>query len=200
MNHPYLPSGIVKLIAIDPGSFKCGFCVYDIDFKERKIVRISAETIKVESLKNDTGIPEELITASSLRYYKLRSELVKRFDELTPHYVAYEGPFMNRLQPSAFGPLVAMMTLVRDAVIHYNVGVPFTIFQPQVVKKSVDIAGKKGKEVVIEALRKVSEIMDALVTDLDTLDDNAIDAIAVGYAFFKDQIQKSNDQPSKKKG
>lgn len=200
MSISFLPSHTVRVIAIDPGSFKCGFCICDIDFTNRKILRIEAETIRVESLANDTGYPEELVSAATLRYYKLRNELVRRFDDIKPQYIVYEGPFMNRLQPSAYGPLVAMMTLIQDAVLHYNIAVPFVIFQPQVVKKSVSIAGKKGKEVVIEALRKIPEIMDVLVTDIESLDDNGVDAIAVGYTFFKSNIQKSNDPPIKKKG
>lgn len=187
---PLVPTSVVRLIAIDPGSTKCGISVFHIDLDTRKIIRIEATTIKVESLNNDTGIPEEVLTNAQLRYYKLRNEIIRRLQAVQPHYVAYEGPFMNRLQPSAYGPLVSVMTLVQDAVLSYNFTIPFNVFQPQVVKKAVGIAGKKGKDVVIAALRKVDEVMDVLVTDIDSLDDNGVDSIVVGYTFFKEHIKK----------
>lgn len=187
---PCFPDGIVKVVAIDPGSFRCGFSEIDLDIKNKKIVKIVAETIVVERLNNDTGLFEDMVTPAMLRYYKLRNELLRRFEAIRPQYVAYEGPFMNRLQPSAYGPLVSLQTMIHDAVMHYNLGTPMYTFQPQVVKKSINIAGKKGKEVVVESLRKIREVMDVLETDLDTLDDNGVDSIVVGYTFFKENICK----------
>lgn len=194
------PPDVIRVIAIDPGSYKCGFSVFNIDFKTRKLLSIVSETIMVEKLRNDTGLFEDYISPAMLRYYKLRNELIRRFEEIQPHYVAYEGPFMNKLQPSAYGPLVSLMTLAHDAVIMYNLSTMFRTYQPQVVKKAISISGKKGKEVVIEALLKVKEVMDVLQTDIRTLDDNGVDSIVVGYTFFREDIQKSDDyiKPSKK--
>lgn len=193
------PSEIIRVVAIDPGSIKCGIAYLEIDFEKKKILRIVADNIRVESLPNDTGYPADVLTTPQLRYYKLRNEITRRLILLKPHYVAYEGPFMNTLQPSAYGPLVSVMTLIHDAVLGYNFTVPFHVFQPQLVKKAIAISGKKGKEIVIEALLKVDEVMSVLETDLTTLDDNGIDSIVVGYTFFKEDILKSHiPEPEKK--
>lgn len=186
------PSEVIRLVAIDPGSMKCGISYFEIDFERKKILRIVADNVRVESLANDTGYPEEVLTPGQLRYYKLRNEITRRLIQHKPHYVAYEGPFMNTLQPSAYGPLVSVMTLIHDAVIGYNLTIPFHVFQPQVVKKAIGISGKKGKEIVIEALSKVDEVMSVLETDIESLDDNGVDSIVVGYTFFKEDIRKTH--------
>ena len=179
---------VYTMIAIDPGSNITGVSRFDIDVRNKKILSIRTWRIDVNKLKNDTGLAEEMFSESMIRYYKLRNEFIRILHRENPHYVAYEGPFMNKLQPSAYGPLVSVMTILQDALVQYCPGNPFYITQPQQVKKAVGVAGKKGKGVIKEAIEKIPELMEALKagqTKLDELDDNAIDSIAVGYSALK---------------
>lgn len=161
-----------------------GLAVFDLDLRNKKIVSIKAWTIKTDKLKNDTGLPEELYADKIIRLQKLYLHMLRVLKEEKINHVAYEGPFMNRLQPSAYGPLVSLMTMVHLAVMHTASGMGFSVFQPQEVKKSLGVAGKKGKEVVKEALSKHSELLNAMAFGnclLDDLDEHAIDGIAAGY-------------------
>ena len=179
---------VYTMIAIDPGSNITGVSRFDIDVRNKKILSIRTWRIDVNKLKNDTGLPEEMFSERMIRYYKLRNEFIRILHRENPHYVAYEGPFMNKLQPSAYGPVVSVMTILQDALVQYCPGNPFYITQPQQVKKAVGVAGKKGKGVIKEAIEKIPELMEALKagqTKLDELDDNAIDSIAVGYSALK---------------
>ena len=179
---------VYTMIAIDPGSNITGVSRFDIDVRNKKILSIRTWRIDVNKLKNDSGLPEEMFSERMIRYYKLRNEFIRILHRENPHYVAYEGPFMNKLQPSAYGPLVSVMTILQDALVQYCPGNPFYITQPQQVKKAVGVAGKKGKGVIKEAIEKIPELMEALKagqTKLDELDDNAIDSIAVGYSALK---------------
>lgn len=179
---------VYTMIAIDPGSNITGVSRFDIDVRNKKILSIRTWRIDVNKLKNDTGLPEEMFSERMIRYYKLRNEFIRILHRENPHYVAYEGPFMNKLQPSAYGPLVSVMTILQDALVQYCPGNTFYITQPQQVKKAVGVAGKKGKGVIKEAIEKIPELMEALKagqTKLDELDDNAIDSIAVGYSALK---------------
>lgn len=100
---------------------------------------------------------------------------------------------MNRLQPSAYGPLVAVMTLIQDALISYAPGVPFMVIQPQQGKKGVGVAGIKGKGVMREAVKGIPVLIEALKRGnclLDELDEHAIDSIAVGYTCLQLDIFK----------
>ena len=190
--YPQIPP-LVKLIAIDPGSRHCGISFFTIDFINKKIIRIESKTIHPDTLVNDTGLSQGDVPDYVIRHYKLRNAILRELKEFQPDYIAYEGPFFNSLQPSAFGSLMATMTIIRDCVYEYRIGLPFTVMQPSVVKMAVSVAGKKGKEIVVEALKKIDEIMNVLVTDIDSLDDNGVDSIAVGYAFVLYHIQKSNE-------
>lgn len=179
---------VYTMIAIDPGSNITGVSRFDLDVRNKKILSIRTWRIDVNKLKNDTGLPEEMFSERMIRYYKLRNEFIRILHRENPHYVAYEGPFMNKLQPSAYGPLVSVMTILQDALVQYCPGNPFYITQPQQVKKAVGVAGKKGKGVIKKAIEKIPELMEALKagqTKLDELDDNAIDSIAVGYSALK---------------
>ena len=183
--------GVYKLLAIDPGGHKCGISLFTFNLKEKKILSIDSFTINVEKLKNDTGFPEELLRNKFLAYYKLRNEILRLLQRFKPDIVGYEAPFMNSKQPSAYGPLVSMMTLIYDAVVTYNLGSEFYTIQPQQTKKAVGVAGKKSKEVVTEAVMKIPELMEALTVDIKTLDDNAIDSIAVGWYVLKYYLYKN---------
>lgn len=182
--YPHLPSPVIRLIAIDPGSYHTGVARFDVKPATREILSIRAWSIHVDKLKNDTGLSPELTSEKFLRFYKLRNELLRIFKRENVMYVAYEGPFMNTLQPSAFGPLVALQTLIQDAMITYNQGVPFFVLQPRQGKKAVGVKGKKGKGDIKEAIRRYPELMNGLAAGhclLDELDEHAFDAIAVGF-------------------
>lgn len=183
--------GVYKMLAIDPGGHKCGVSLFTFSLKEKNILSIESFTINVEKLKNDTGFPEELLRNKFLAYYKLRNEILRLLLSFKPDIIGYEAPFMNSKQPSAYGPLVSMMTLIYDAVITYNLGSEFYTIQPQQTKKAVGVAGKKTKVVVVEAVKKVPELMGALSIDIDTLDDNAVDSIAVGWYVLKHYLYKN---------
>lgn len=185
---PHLFSPVIRVIAIDPGSHHTGIARFDVKPAQKEIVSIRAWTVHVDKLKNDTGLLEELCSDKFIRFYKLRNEILRIFVRENPLYVAYEGPFMNRLQPSAYGPLVALQTLIQDALISYNAGTPFFVLQPQQGKKAVGVAGKKGKDVMREAIKNYPELMQGLTQGhclLDELDEHAIDAIAVGFCALK---------------
>lgn len=187
-NVPHLPSNLTKALAIDPGTTKTGLSLFVVDTNKRLILSINSWTINVDHLKNDTGLPEELFSERFMRIYKLRNEMLRIYKRLNIHYVAYEGPFNNPRQPSAYGPLVQLQTMIHDALVTYSPGVPFFTLQPQQGKKAVGVAGKKGKGVIKEAIKTFPELMHGLENGnclLDDLDEHAIDSIAVGYCALK---------------
>lgn len=191
-NKPY----VYKLLSIDPGGHKTGVTLFELDLTNSKILSAKAWTINVDKLFDDTALPVEMIGEKFHRYYKLRNELARTFRHYKPDAIGYEGPFMNKLQPTAYGPLVSMMTLIMDALMHYNPGIPFHVIQPQQTKKAVGVAGKKGKDVIKEAIKKIPEVMEALkVTncELDDLDDNAIDSIGVGLSVMNIHLLPEKD-------
>ncbi len=192
MNHipSYQPKSY-NLLAIDPGTNQMGVSIFAMDMVAFKIQKIRSWTIGVKELKNETGLVEEFHSASFLKLMKIKKVIGDLLVEENIHHVAYEAPFMGMLQPSAYGPLVALMTIVHMSVVEFGQDVRFTIFPPQTVKKSIGVAGKKGKEVVLEAIKNIPAIMIALQEghcQLDDLDNNAVDSVAVGYTAVESEL------------
>lgn len=182
---------IYKVLAIDPGSNFTGVSLFEVSLVQEKILSVKSRSIDVNKLKNDSGLIEELVGERLVRYFKLRNEFARILQEENIHFIAYEGPFMNKMRPNAYGPLVSLMTLIQDVVVNFSQGIPFIILQPQSVKKAIGVSGKKGKGVIKEAIERHPDLMEALKvgnTDLTKLDDNAIDSIAVGYCAIKREI------------
>lgn len=185
-----IPEQAIRVIAIDPGSHQCGVSKLEIDLRDVSIKKIQPWTVQVDRLKDRSKFSSELVEERVLNHYKLRDYFVDLFKDYQPHYVVYEGPFINKLQPSAYGVLMSLLTLVQEAVYRYNEAVMFQVFQPMVVKKSLKVAGKHGKEIVMQAILEHPWLKDVIVGSLDHLDHNAIDSIAVGYTFFQENIRR----------
>ena len=184
-NAPFYSPASFKLLAIDPGTNQMGISIFDLDVKAFKILKIKSWTVYPDRLENHTGMVEELHLNPFLKRMKVCETIGKILVEERIHQVAYEAPFMNRRQPSAYGPLVALMTMVQLSVLRYGQDIEFNIYPPLTVKKAVGVAGKKGKEIITQAIRGIPELMAALKEgncELDDLDNNAVDSIAVGYA------------------
>lgn len=182
--YPHVKNTDLKVLSIDPGTHKTGLAFFEIDPVCKKLLKLTAWTVYATKLKNDTGLVEDFFSDRFLRLYKLRNELIRVFEKESPDIIVYEGPFVHGLKPSAFGPLVALQTLVQDAVINYNSGIPFITIQPQQAKKAIGVAGKKGKDVVRESISNNKELNLALKEnniDFKTLSEDSLDAIAVGY-------------------
>lgn len=190
---PFYQPPVFKLLAIDPGTNQMGMSIFELDMRAFKVLKIQSWTIYPEKMPNHTGLIEDLHTNPFIKRMKIKDMVGEVLAKEGIHHVAYEAPFMNRLQPSAYGPLVALMTVVHMAVIEYGQGVAFTIFPPLTVKKAIGVAGKKGKEVVMEAIRNIPVLMDGLYRgdcQLDDLDNNAVDSVAVGYAAIELELFK----------
>jgi hypothetical protein len=43
-----------------------------------------------------------------------------------------------------------------------------------------------------EAIKKIPEIMDVLVGDIDSMDNNAVDSLAVAYCSLKRELNHGN--------
>ncbi|HEX9137653.1 MAG TPA: hypothetical protein VF905_12020, partial [Nitrospirota bacterium] len=60
---------------------------------------------------------------------------------------------------------------------------------PSSIKKAVGVKGTSDdKHAMTEAIKKIPEIMDVLIGDIDTMDNNAVDAIAVGYCSLNREL------------
>jgi Holliday junction resolvasome RuvABC endonuclease subunit len=184
-----------RLVSIDPGLNNIGVAVFDIELDKDgfKMRRISAQTLKEGNVVDDICYDSEIDEERSYKRARMVSALMKVIRTADPSMVICESPFFDRTKPSSFAVLVEVMMAIQDSVHMYNSRIRFSIFAPQLVKKTLGVAGIKGKEIVREAMEKQTALLNVLVEELASLDEHAIDAMAIGYTFllkyFKEQEQ-----------
>lgn len=180
----------LTLISVDPGLNNVGISVYKILLPPFfKIERIEAFTLSAPRLIDDCGLDDEDYTERTIKRHVIMSHFKKILETYVPDVVASESPFFNPKMPNSFAVLTEVIASLFDQVILYNPRCKFSVIPPKLVKKTFGVAGMKGKDVVKEAVAKVPSVMDALVNDINRLDEHSIDAIAVGYSWL---VQKTN--------
>ena len=186
----YIPESYrsTRMVCFDPGLNTTGVSVYDIDSRTKEVLSIYAYTIYTDRTRDATGLDTEILTERSHKLYKLCGAIQHTLAEYNPSIVGSEAPFYNRLMPMAFVSLSEVVSMLRHTTLQYNYNIPFYLVEPQLVKKGVGVAGKKGKQVVMDAICGVPEIMRALTVPVEGLDEHAIDAIAVGWSMLKFKI------------
>ena len=183
----YIPKEYLttKLVCFDPGLNTTGVSVYEVDSRTKQVLSVFAYTIHTEKLRDFTGLDEEILTERTHKLYKLGLAIQHVLADHNPRIVGCEAPFYNHRTPMAFVSLSEVVSMIRHSVMTYNYNTPFHLVEPQLVKKGVGVAGKKGKDVVMDAMSRIPEVMGVLHTPLEGLDEHAIDAIAVGWSMLK---------------
>lgn len=174
-----------RIIGLDPGTHYTGVSVYEIDTIARRIRSIEAFTINTERLPNRTGLDEEYFGERLIKLIKLRMALTDFVYRIQPQAVACESPFYNRFRPMAYGALLETLSYIHTAVLDVDTRIFFKTIEPLLVKKSVGAGIMKGKIDVKYCIENNQEIMSVMQSDIDLLDEHAVDSIAVGYAFIK---------------
>ena len=172
------------VIGIDPGINNTGVSIFTMDVEQRIILSIDATTLITQKLPNRTGLTEELYGERTIKLYKLKSTLLDIMTGTMPAGLICESPFYNRRMPMAYGALLEVLCVIQSAVIEHNCNTFFTTLEPLVVKKVVGAGAKAGKEDVKRAISEIPQIMGVLRPNIDTLDEHAIDAIAIAYTYL----------------
>lgn len=179
-----------RLVSIDPGLNNIGIADFSIDTQPFAITRIHAETLKEQRVVDDVYYDEELAEERHYKRERMINALMKHIREANPSIVVCESPFFDRTKPSSFAVLVEVLLDIQQAIRRYDDRIRFCVFAPQLVKKTLDVAGIKGKEIVKEAMGKQTHLLNVLVDDFEGLDEHSIDAMAVGYTYITRNYQK----------
>lgn len=183
--------GIVNMVSIDPGSNTCGIALFTLDTFNKKILEVTAFTIEVEKLNDNSGLHLDLATDRFVKIFKLCNMIKKIIESIGAGIIVSEAPFFNRLMPMAYGSLLEIVSSINRTVHESGNELIFTTYAPQQVKMSLSAAGIKGKDIIKEKLKEISEVYTKLTGDYDLLDEHSIDAIAVGYTFLIQRCGKN---------
>lgn len=181
-------NGVVKFIGIDPGTSAPGVCVMSYSVPKKQIVRVAAHCFDLERLSrrsNDSGYQNPRY----LRLQVFRGILKDIFKTERPLKIASEHPYINPRTPGAVIPLAECLFMTEQEVHAYDPHLCLERIDPSSIKNSVGVKGNSGdKHAMTEAIKKISAIMDVLVMDIETMDNNAVDSIAVAYCSLQREL------------
>lgn len=179
-NHPILAS----VCGIDPGTNHLGFAVMEINTRTMAINSIQAMTLVADKLVEDDNLIAIQHTERMAKIYALQQVLTNLYCYYAPFTICCESPYYNHFRPNAYGALVEIIYAVRLSVTNYSPVVSFETYEPSIIKKAVGANAISKKDGVKLAIKNNPNIVGRLSVPIDSLDDHAIDAIAVCYTHL----------------
>lgn len=179
----------IVLLAIDPGTDTLGISLFEIDVVNDKITLKQAFTFKA-SLYIETLIYNsqwEMQDEKYLRLHRHAEHLYGLLLQYRPHIVVHESAFMGKF-PKAYQGLTECLYGLRLAVQRYSPYLPIVGITPMEVKHYI---GGVRKDEVWRAVNRLKDV-DGLAEILPTLDEHAVDSIAIGYTKSKQILQSFN--------
>jgi len=171
----------IKMISIDPGLNNIGIANIIYNKIKRNIDSVEAFTIVPNDyIRNNTL--SNYIDERSLKQQILIEKYIEVLHTYQPELVICENAFFYNNKPVAFQALIESITLMKHTTINYDPTITFILLSPLEIKHSLKVKNISDKDSTKQAL--VSYGINTL-TDLDTMVEHSIDAIAVGYSFLK---------------
>lgn len=184
LSFPFFQAGPLRLFAIDPGTNFLGLTVFLIDPVSFDIREIIPQTIVVEHIEQDDTDPVQTYGPRFLKMLKIKQAFEGYLSQYRPGTVVCEAPFYNRLRPSAFGPLVETLQTLKLSTYALLPQTEFLIVEPTVVKKGIGAHYIADKDAMRQAVLAKTDLQALSKRDFSTLDEHAIDSIAIGYTYL----------------
>ena len=180
------------LLGIDPGSSTLGVAILEINSITFSLVATTAYTIEATKLELfdmlDLRLPER-----ERRLRAISKAISLCLEDYKPLTLAIESPFFNSRKPSAYAVLIETMYVLKQTARAYDLNLPIIEVDPPTAKKAIGVRRLKAKErrrlklttkdLVREALLPLTALK--LTSDIDSLDEHSLDAIAVAYSSYK---------------
>lgn len=181
-----MPAGsrnAARLVSIDPGSTTVGIAVIDINVGDWTIANSQAWTYNSAKMSESNTWLESQYGNRYVRIVAIENYLVNLFLNICPTFICSEAPFINQRFPAAGIALTEVMCSIRNAVVQYDPWCELKIISPSEVKQGIGAKGNADKDTMKNTLRTLLPILK-LNCDFESLDEHAIDALAVGYTHL----------------
>jgi Holliday junction resolvasome RuvABC endonuclease subunit len=177
----------VRFVSIDPGSVWVGVAIWEVAEDQQSITVVHAMTLDLSRLAR---MHHEAFTEvhgdRGGRLHALTSTLCHLFDVWRPVAVCSEAPYSSK-HPQAFEALVESLSAIREALRAYDIAISLKTIDPSTIKNGVGVKGNSGdKELMRAAIQRHSRLILPLA--IESLSEHAVDAIAVGYAYYKSTL------------
>lgn len=179
------------VMGIDPGTSTLGVSILSWDLRSPRYRVEQAFTLKATNNTQGYGAIEELHGGRMARLQQHHDEVLYWLHCIRPQAVIAESPYQGRFAQT-FAALTECLAIVRQALMAYDSHLPLYQVEPNVAKQSagVDLSAmrrsKDKKEIVRTALATRTDIIWGV--SLDSMDEHAVDATAVGLHYFRHLI------------
>ena len=174
----------VHVLGVDPGLNNTGLANIVYNKTDRRIEEIETFVIATEKLADISGMDDEDYGAFMRKLQSLNHYWQAHLRGFRPEQIISESPFFNRLRPSSYEYLVAVMTTLRTGCFAVDPNIRFATLAPLEIKKWLGMAGKKGKDPVKEAFLLKAEVLAVLKNPVETMCEHEIDAASAGCAWL----------------
>lgn len=180
--------GTVSLMAIDPGTNTLGVSRLDFNPMTMEIVQTVGATFQAEKMFHYNEFQES--DPNQKRFARLNAHyrnLVDAFQTYEPIRITVESNFMSRRNPSAYGPLVESVYMIRSAIYAYDRFMSLNLIDPISVKKLIGAPLKKAKGErdvkggVLMAMRALKDTLRITDVEFNSADEHTLDAMAINY-------------------
>lgn len=174
----------LRIMGVDPGTENLGMSLGVCDFRTPVYQIEQATTFDVKSLihKSNTYLVEHH-SRNIAMYVSVYNLVYQAVHDLQPDLVICESPYMDRRFPLSYMLLSLCVQAVHQAVKDYSIFIQFETIDPASAKMGVGAKGNSGdKDKMRAAVLGTKHITSHF--DLNTLDEHAMDSIAIGYNGF----------------
>lgn len=171
-----------RIVTIDPGTDTLGISVGEFERGCDVLTILDCYTIKTERLVRRHY--EHVRTSHGDRYAKLvalRNAVLDYLMAWKPDFVCCEGSYLGS-HASAYASGVEIQYVVKDALSKYNSQAVLNVIDPPRVKKSIGAKGNNGDKLLVRRCLSRLPNITSLV-ELSTLDEHAIDSVAIAYYY-----------------
>lgn len=166
------------MLSIDPGTDTPGFAISTVNNDCMHV--LDAYSLELERV---AGLNEmDFFEGRVSRLLALTASTAKACNEWNPVFVGCEAPYLKRM-PNVFAALTEAVAYIQHGVWQHKPYMLINMVKPASAKQAVGSRGDSGnKTLVRDAVLQLKDLKSDI--DLTTLDEHAIDAIAVGYYFY----------------
>lgn len=178
---------VIRLIGIDPGSTSLGVSVFEREIDTNKIALLWASTMKGNPFIRQYENMAELNGKRFAKMYGYKCTLLNFFSNWQPNDIVCEGSYMKEF-PAAYAALTEIVLTIRLAALEYRSDMAVSIIDPATIKKNIGVKGNSGDKDLIKKKVKELKINFYQPQSFESLDEHALDAIAIGYWGITNEV------------
>ena len=178
------PSTTVAVMGIDPGTITLGVGIIYFDALTFEMTRSEAYTFNGGKLPGSDWV-EAIESHKRRRIMAHQQNFQAMLERVTPLAVACESSYININRPSAYGPLVEIVSALRDTLYQFDKWRTLYMITPGEVKNAVGAKGGAGKDPVKAGMLLQPDLVRTCRMDISELDEHSVDALAVAYCKYK---------------